>query len=63
MFFSFSDLRRPSVGYLLRMEQPLALPDAVPVMPLSGALLFPHALLPLYILESRYQEMLAYTLR
>ena len=44
------------------MEQPLALPDAVPVMPLSGALLFPHALLPLYIFEPRYQEMLAYAL-
>ena len=44
------------------MEQPLALPDAVPVMPLSGALLFPHALLPLYIFEPRYQEMLAHAL-
>jgi Lon protease-like protein len=45
-----------------QMEQPLALPDAVPVMPLSGALLFPHALLPLYIFEPRYQEMLAHAL-
>ena len=44
------------------MEQPLPLPDAVPVMPLSGALLFPHALLPLYIFEPRYQEMLAHAL-
>ncbi|MEY2497288.1 MAG: ATP-dependent Lon protease [Verrucomicrobiota bacterium] len=44
------------------MEQRLALPDAVPVMPLSGALLFPHALLPLYIFEPRYQEMLAHAL-
>ena len=44
------------------MEQPLALPDAVPVMPLSGALLFPHALLPLHIFEPRYQEMLAHAL-
>jgi Lon protease-like protein len=34
------------------------LPDRVPVMPLPGALLFPHALLPLYIFETRYREML-----
>ena len=40
----------------------MALPDAVPVMPLSGALIFPHALLPLYIFEPRYQEMLAQAL-
>ena len=32
-------------------------------MPLPGALLFPHALLPLYIFEPRYQEMLEYALR
>ncbi len=31
-------------------------------MPLSGAVLFPHALLPLYIFEPRYQEMLAHAL-
>ena len=41
----------------------MELPDQVPVMPLSGALLFPHALLPLHIFESRYQEMLAHALR
>jgi len=34
------------------------LPDEVPVMPLPGAVLFPHALLPLYIFEPRYREML-----
>jgi Lon protease-like protein len=45
------------------MEQPLSLPDAVPVMPLPGALLFPHALLPLYIFEPRYQQMLERALR
>lgn len=38
------------------------LPDSVPVMPLPGALLFPHALLPLYIFEPRYRAMLAYAL-
>ena len=32
-------------------------------MPLSGALLFPRALLPLYIFEPRYREMLEYALK
>jgi len=36
----------------------MELPDKVPVMPLPGAVLFPHALLPLYIFEPRYREML-----
>ena len=34
------------------------LPEEVPVMPLPGAVLFPHALLPLYIFEDRYRDML-----
>lgn len=38
------------------------LPDEVPVMPLPGALLFPHALLPLYIFEPRYRAMLQHAL-
>jgi Lon protease-like protein len=38
------------------------LPEQVPVMPLPGALLFPHALLPLYIFEPRYREMLEHAL-
>ena len=44
------------------MDESINLPDHVPVMPLSGALLFPHALLPLYIFEPRYQEMLEHSL-
>ena len=40
------------------MTDPIALPEAVPVMPLPGALLFPHALFPLYIFEPRYRAML-----
>ena len=44
------------------MDQSIRLPDQMPVMPLSGALLFPNALLPLYIFEPRYQEMLEHTL-
>ena len=45
------------------MDKPITLPDQVPVMPLPGALLFPHALLPLYIFEPRYQEMLQHALK
>src|SRR4051812_417550 len=44
------------------MDAPLILPEQVPVMPLPGAVLFPHALLPLYIFEARYREMLEYAL-
>ena len=40
------------------MPDSITLPAAVPVMPLPGALLFPHALLPLYIFEPRYRAML-----
>jgi Lon protease-like protein len=38
------------------------LPEEVPVMPLPGAVLFPHALLPLYIFEPRYRDMLEHAL-
>jgi len=34
------------------------IPETVPVMNLSRATLFPHAVLPLYIFESRYRQML-----
>lgn len=44
------------------MSDEIELPDAVPVMPLPGALLFPHALLPLYIFENRYRAMLEHAL-
>jgi Lon protease-like protein len=40
----------------------MELPDEVPVMPLPGVVLFPHALLPLYIFEPRYGEMLEHAL-
>jgi len=39
------------------------LPDEVPVMPLPGAVLFPHALLPLYVFEERYRDMLEHALQ
>jgi Lon protease-like protein len=45
------------------MDESILLPERVPVMPLPGALLFPHALLPLHIFEPRYQEMLEHALR
>jgi Lon protease-like protein len=45
------------------MDPSIPLPDHVPVMPLPGALLFPHALLPLHIFEPRYQAMLELALR
>jgi Lon protease-like protein len=44
------------------MTESLDLPHAVPVMPLPGAMLFPHSLLPLYIFEMRYREMLKHAL-
>ena len=34
------------------------LPNEIPVMTLPNTTLFPHALLPLYIFETRYQKML-----
>ncbi len=38
------------------------LPKQLPVMPLPGAVFFPHALLPLYIFEPRYRKMLDHAL-
>ena len=37
----------------------MKLPCEVPVMTLPNATLFPQALLPLYIFEPRYRQMLA----
>src|SRR6476469_4263809 len=44
------------------MKEVAILPEQAPVMQLPGAVLFPHALLPLYIFEPRYREMLAHAL-
>ena len=44
------------------MKEVAILPEQAPVMPLPAAILFPHALLPLYIFEPRYREMLAHAL-
>jgi Lon protease-like protein len=45
------------------MSTSITLPEQLPVMPLPGAVLFPHALLPLYIFEPRYRKMLEHALR
>jgi Lon protease-like protein len=45
------------------MSSRVILPKQLPVMPLPGAVLFPHALLPLYIFEPRYRQMLDHALR
>src|SRR5205809_1680696 len=45
------------------MSSSVALPKKLPVMPLPGAVLFPHALLPLYIFEPRYRQMLKHALQ
>jgi Lon protease-like protein len=45
------------------MGSSITLPQQLPVMPLPGAVLFPHALLPLYIFEPRYRKMLEHSLR
>src|ERR1043166_33704 len=36
----------------------MKLPEALRVMPLPNAILFPRVLLPLYIFEARYKKML-----
>jgi len=38
------------------------LPDSVPLMVLPEAMLFPHSVLPLFIFEQRYRDMLAWAL-
>jgi Lon protease-like protein len=45
------------------MSSSVILPGQLPVMPLPGAVLFPHALLPLYIFEPRYRQMLQHALQ
>lgn len=37
----------------------LQLPKIIPLMPLPGVVLMPHAMLPLFIFEERYREMVA----
>lgn len=41
----------------------IEVPDQIPFMALTGATVFPNALLPLYIFEPRYREMLEFVLQ
>lgn len=41
------------------MVDDIAIPNEVPVMTLSSAVLFPQAMMPLFIFEPRYKEMLS----
>src|SRR6266576_1341899 len=50
-------------GSITTMGSSVILPKKLPVMPLPGAVLFPHALLPLYIFEPRYRQMLKHALQ
>ena len=45
------------------MGPSVILPNQLPVMPLPATVLFPHALLPLYIFERRYRQMLTHALQ
>ena len=44
------------------MPEAVELPATVPVLPLTGVLLFPNALLPLHIFEPRFRDMLEHAL-
>src|SRR5207247_3500182 len=68
-FFNASTWRSPCsfpsahiVKKVSIMSSRVTLPKQLPVMPLPGAVLFPHALLPLYIFEPRYRKMLKHAL-
>lgn len=50
-----------SMSWLVHSER-FSLPPVVPVMLLNQAQLFPHTLMPLYIFEPRYREMLQFAL-
>ena len=51
--------RPPCFHFRATYIRVMQLPDAVPVMTLPNATLFPQALLPLYIFEPRYRRMLS----
>jgi Lon protease-like protein len=55
-------MKQPFTPPRIMADNTMKLPERLPVMVLPGALLFPHALLPLYIFEQRYREMLAHCL-
>lgn len=40
------------------VSEEIEIPEVLPVMTLGGTVLFPHAVMPLFIFEERYREML-----
>ena len=47
-----------SITYVNMISQEIEIPRVVPVMTLSQTVLFPQAMMPLFIFEPRYREML-----
>ena len=45
------------------LEDEANIPNTLPIMVLSGATLFPHSYMPLFIFEQRYRDMLQYALQ
>jgi Lon protease-like protein len=45
------------------VSEEIEIPEIIPVMTLSETVLFPHAVMPLFIFEPRYREMLADVLK
>jgi Lon protease-like protein len=45
------------------ISEEIEIPEIIPVMTLQGTVLFPHAVMPLFIFEPRYREMLAEVLK
>jgi Lon protease-like protein len=43
----------------MELSEDIEIPEIVPVMTLRDTVLFPHAVMPLFIFEQRYREMLA----
>ena len=48
-----------SITYVNMISQDIEIPRVVPVMTLSQTVLFPQAMMPLFIFEPRYREMLS----
>jgi ATP-dependent Lon protease len=47
----------------MEITEDIQIPEVVPVMTLQETVLFPHAVMPLFIFENRYREMLKDVLR
>lgn len=47
----------------MELTEDIEIPEIVPVMTLRDTVLFPHAVMPLFIFEQRYREMIADVLK